>query len=137
MNLHRLCCIAEIDDPGARLFEFGEPNRDGDNLDPRDWPVSVFVVRQGDQVHGYINRCPHAGHQLNWIGERFLNRERDHILCASHGAMFEIDSGVCIAGPCPGERLLPVALEIEAGEIAITAATLRALEARQGAISYR
>ena len=137
MSRQRLCNIADIDDPGARLFEFGERNQDADNLDPRDWPVSIFIVRQGDQVHGYINRCPHAGHQLNWIGERFLNRERDHILCASHGAMFEIDSGVCVAGPCPGERLQPVALEIDAGEIAITAATLRALKTRQDALSYR
>jgi len=129
----RLCNIADIDDPGARLFEFGERNRE----DPSDWPLSIFVVRRGDRVHGYINRCPHAGHQLNWAGERFLNRERDHILCASHGAMFAIDSGVCVAGPCPGERLARVDLEIDAGEITINAATLRALKARQEAMSYR
>ncbi len=133
MTIQRLCNIADIDDPGARLFEFGDRNPD----DPGDWPLSIFVVRQGDRVHAYINRCPHAGHQLNWLGERFLNRERDHILCASHGAMFAIDSGVCVAGPCPGERLVRVDLEIDAGEIAINAATLRALKARQAAMSYR
>lgn len=137
MSLHRLCRVTEIDDPGARLFEFGEFVSDPDNLDSNDWPVSIFVVRQGDAVHAYINRCPHAGHQLNWVGERFLNRERDHILCASHGAVFAIDSGVCVAGPCPGERLAPVEIEINAGEIAVTAATLRALKARQDALSYR
>ena len=136
MTLH-LCDIADIDDPGARLFEFGELNRDSDKLDASEWPVSIFVVRRGDDVRAYINRCPHAGHQLNWVGERFLNRERDHILCASHGAVFEIDSGICVAGPCPGERLASVDVEVLAGKIAINAATLQALRARQDALSYR
>ncbi len=123
MSNHRLCAISELDDPGAKAFEIG------DGL----WPAAIFVVRRGQQVWGYVNQCPHAGHQLNWVGDRFLNRERDHILCASHGALFEMNSGLCVGGPCPGESLAPVALELEGGEISLTAATLRALQARKKA----
>ena len=116
-----LCNIAELDDPGAKSFTIGEGL----------WPAAIFVIRQGEQVWGYVNQCPHAGHQLNWVGDRFLNRERDHILCASHGALFEIETGLCVGGPCPGERLQTVPLELEGGEIGLTAATLRVLETRK------
>lgn len=121
MSNYPLCHITELDDPGAKSFEIG------DGL----WPAAIFLIRQGEQVWGYVNQCPHAGHQLNWVGDRFLNRERDHILCASHGALFEMASGLCVGGPCPGEQLTAVALELEAGDISLTAATLRALQARK------
>ena len=95
MNRIRLCKASDIADPGAKAFEVGEG----------DWPLSFFVVRQAGLNYGYVNRCPHAGHQLNWVGDRFLDKTRRWIQCASHGAAFEIESGICVGGPCPGERL--------------------------------
>lgn len=75
-----------------------------------DWPLPGFVVRHGDTLRAYENRCPHAGHRLDWVPGRFLDRDRQHIMCASHGAVFEPLSGVCVGGPCPGAQLksLPV-----------------------------
>lgn len=59
-----------------------------------------FVVRRGDRVFGYVNRCPHTGAPLDWMPDQFLDAEKEYIICAVHGALFEIDSGRCVYGPC-------------------------------------
>ncbi|HEX7718560.1 MAG TPA: Rieske 2Fe-2S domain-containing protein [Woeseiaceae bacterium] len=87
--------LSELDDPGCREFEIATG----------DWPFAGFVVRQGERVFAYRNYCMHVGHPLNWVPDDFLTRDRRHIICASHGAMYEIDSGLCIAGPCTGKKL--------------------------------
>jgi len=73
----------------------------------------------------YRNRCPHAGLPLNWAPDRFLDSTRRFILCAAHGAMFAIDSGDCIAGPCPGASLTAVPHDIDdQGDIWLEVASL-------------
>jgi nitrite reductase/ring-hydroxylating ferredoxin subunit len=54
-----------------------------------------------------VNRCPHVGTPLDWAENEFLDREGRHIVCATHGALFRIDDGRCVAGPCQGDRLEP------------------------------
>ncbi|MEO1246672.1 MAG: Rieske (2Fe-2S) protein [Pseudomonadota bacterium] len=99
--------LDELDDPGSRAFRIG----DG------DWPFKGFVVRQGDRVVAYQNVCPHAGHPLNWQPDSFLTKDGGQIMCASHGALFDIASGECIAGPCPGRSLTPVEVAVRDGRI--------------------
>ena len=93
--LHRICSLEELGDPGSREFTVG----DG------DWPFAGFVVRRGDRVFAYRNYCMHVGHPLNWKPHEFLTRDRKHIICASHGAMYDIGNGGCVAGPCAGRSL--------------------------------
>ena len=76
----------------------------------------IILVRVGDRVLGYHNECPHAGRRLDWAPGRFLI-EKDHLVCAAHGAMFKLDSGFCTSGPCRGNGLVPVALRIEDGAV--------------------
>ena len=118
----RLCSVSEIADPGAVEFSWGES----------DWPLSLFVVRRGDDVRAYVNRCPHAGHELNLMPNDFLTREGDLIMCRSHGAQFRIDDGLCLAGPCPGESLQSIEIEVLDGVVCAEPATLdRLLTASQ------
>lgn len=98
-----LCRFDELADPGSREFKWGTGI----------WPLEFFAVRKGGQVRGFVNRCPHAGNPLNWQPDRFLNGDGDRILCNSHGALFRIDDGMCVGGPCPGEALEPVPLRVE------------------------
>jgi nitrite reductase/ring-hydroxylating ferredoxin subunit len=72
-----------------------------------------FVVRRAGEVRGYIDRCPHTGLPLALAPDRFLTRENDLILCSSHGALFRIVDGFCVAGPCAGQRLWPWAVKVE------------------------
>ncbi|HEY5101941.1 MAG TPA: Rieske 2Fe-2S domain-containing protein [Steroidobacteraceae bacterium] len=100
-----ICRLSEITDPGARGFTIGTG----------DWPLRGFVVRVRDAVRGYVNHCPHAGHPLDLIPQRFLTRDGALILCSSHGALFDKLSGFCIAGPCAGQYLAPISLKVEGG----------------------
>lgn len=98
----RVCALADIADPGAKSFRF----REGDRL------FAGFVVRRGETVLGFVDSCPHAGWPLAPLDDRYLTRDHRHILCAGHGALFN-HAGVCVAGPCLGERLAiwPVRVE--------------------------
>ena len=102
--------IAEIDDPGCREFQIG----DG------DWPFRGFIVRQGECVYAYQNFCAHVGHPLNWSPNRFLTKDNKAIICASHGALYEIDTGRCFAGPCAGKALRTVAIDVRDGVVYVT-----------------
>ena len=104
---HRLCALAEVKDPGAKGFSF----RAGDKL------FMGFIVRRGEAVVGYIDRCPHAGMPLALFEDRFLTRENDLILCSSHGALFRIGDGFCVGGPCAGRSLWPWPVRVEGEEI--------------------
>jgi nitrite reductase/ring-hydroxylating ferredoxin subunit len=65
----------------------------------------LFAVRKDGQVHVYRNRCPHKGISLEWLPDQFLDASASLIQCATHGALFLIDSGECVAGPCAGQSL--------------------------------
>jgi nitrite reductase/ring-hydroxylating ferredoxin subunit len=105
-DLERVVCrLTEITAHGARAFTLGGG----------DWPLRGFVVCVGEGVRGYLNRCPHAGHPLNLLPDRFLTPDGALILCCSHGALFEKASGYCVAGPCAGRALTPIPLEIRYG----------------------
>jgi nitrite reductase/ring-hydroxylating ferredoxin subunit len=77
------------------------------------WPLRGFVVRKGNEVFAYLNRCPHAGHPLNLFANEFLTADQSLLMCRSHGACFEIATGVCVAGPCVGAHLRPIAIRTE------------------------
>lgn len=81
----------------------------------------LFAVRLDNRIHAYWNSCPHRGIPLNWMPNQFLDGDAELIQCASHGALFEIASGHCIAGPCTGESLSSATLRCEHDQYFITA----------------
>ena len=103
----RLCRLDEIAEPGARGFSF----RAGEAL------FAGFVVRAAGEVFGYEDRCPHAAMPLALFPHRYLTREGDLILCASHGALFRPGDGLCIAGPWAGRALTPWPVRIEGPDL--------------------
>jgi nitrite reductase/ring-hydroxylating ferredoxin subunit len=108
VDLSRVICrLSEVEDHGCRGFTIGTG----------DWPLRGFLVRVRGEVHGYVNRCPHAGHPLNLEPHRFLTHDGSLILCCSHGALFEKSTGYCVAGPCAGNSLERIALEVTEGYV--------------------
>ena len=105
--------LDELDDPGCREFRIGEG----------DWPFKGFVVRQGDAVYAYQNFCMHVGHPLNWNPDRFLTEDGAKIICASHGALYDIASGDCVGGPCRGKTLRRVECEVRDGVVVVLGLT--------------
>lgn len=72
-------------------------------------PQSLIVRRHGGRVQAWLNICPHAGRRLDWAPGKFL-LDKGRLVCAAHGATFELEDGLCIAGPCKGSSLKAVAL---------------------------
>lgn len=76
---------------------------------------SIFITRKDGRLTAYENSCPHTGAPLNWEGDRFLDLAKQRILCSIHGALFRIEDGHCLSGPCRGKNLTPVAIRLEDG----------------------
>ncbi len=82
-----------------------------------------FVVKKNGAIYAYANSCPHTGAPLNWQQNQFLDFYKTHILCTMHGARFQISDGLCIQGPCIGQRLKKFNTEIHDGRIYCTLPT--------------
>ncbi|WP_049723831.1 Rieske (2Fe-2S) protein [Gilvimarinus polysaccharolyticus] len=102
---HYLCQLTELADNSSRGF----------TLTTAD--MSVFAVRRGEQIFVYRNLCPHVQIPLEWVEHEFLTADNSLIQCANHGALFTIDTGHCIAGPCSGQSLLPINHTISNGAL--------------------
>lgn len=74
--------------------------------------LGIIIVRHSGQFYAYVNRCPHVGTPLDWEPGKVLSLDLQHILCATHGACFRIQDGVCISGPCAGDQLTPLPLTV-------------------------
>ena len=103
----RLCALADIPDPGAKGFRFRVEAK----------LFAGFVVCKAGVIRGFVDSCPHAGWPLSSLDDRYLTRGGDRILCAGHGAVFRIEDGVCLAGPCSGEMLEPWPVTVRDGNI--------------------
>ena len=102
-----LIALTAIEDGG---FAEVEAMIDGDN-------ESLILHRDGDSVRAWLNICPHAGRRLDWSPGQFLKSKAGHLVCAAHGASFSTADGLCVEGPCRGDNLRAVALEVRDGEV--------------------
>jgi nitrite reductase/ring-hydroxylating ferredoxin subunit len=78
---------------------------------------SLILHRRGHDLRAWINVCPHAGRRLDWAPGEFLKSRDGLLVCAVHGASFETDCGECVGGPCRGEHLRAVPVEVRDGMI--------------------
>jgi nitrite reductase/ring-hydroxylating ferredoxin subunit len=72
-----------------------------------------FAVKKDNTVYIYKNSCPHIGVALEWVENQFLDSSHTMIQCANHGALFVIESGACVAGPCSGQKLTAVKFNLQ------------------------
>ena len=81
--------------------------------------TKVILVRRHGALHAYWDACPHYGDTpMAWRTNEYLNAGRDRIVCASHGAEFEIETGRCVLGAALGKSLSRAPIEVDAaGEV--------------------
>lgn len=72
----------------------------------------VVVIETPAGVRAYIDRCPHLGVPLALLPGHVWSHDRRHLICATHGALFEPATGLCIKGPCRGQSLEAVAIRL-------------------------
>ena len=103
----------------CRLEDIPERTGKGFTISRHGEDLEILVVRVGDAAYGYVNCCPHYGITLEWMQDRFVDPERTHIQCSTHGARFRFTDGYCVWGPCAGYALAPVPLVVQDGLIHI------------------
>jgi len=99
MNID-LAALSGLAEGACREFELEGPAE----------PLFCFAVRHQGRLYLYRNSCPHTGVTLNWLPDQFLTEEGDYLQCSLHGALFRIEDGFCVRGPCVGRSLQTVAL---------------------------
>jgi nitrite reductase/ring-hydroxylating ferredoxin subunit len=75
------------------------------NVDGSERTLDLVVIRFDGELLAFENRCPHLGTPLNLLPDHFLDAAGREIICATHGARFELPSGLCLFGPCKDDEL--------------------------------
>ncbi len=104
-----LCLVDDIKDGEAKEFSY----RSGSDIH------DIFIQRKEDNIYAYVNVCPHAGTPLNMEEGQFLEKTGSYFMCHTHGALFQLSDGLCVAGPCNGAKLRAVEIEIKNGKILV------------------
>lgn len=81
--------------------------------------LSGFVVNHDGHYGAYVNRCPHLGTPLDTWPNELLAEDGSALVCSTHGALYEPDTGLCTAGPCAGDRLTPLPLGVEGDTLVV------------------
>ena len=74
--------------------------------------IEAFVINYRGVFHAYINQCRHIPMTLDWVENQFFTEDRHYILCATHGAYYEPDTGECVDGPPCGLSLFRLPFRI-------------------------
>jgi nitrite reductase/ring-hydroxylating ferredoxin subunit len=113
-----LCRIEDIPDGGARGFA----------VEGAGFAQRIVVARRGDMIYGYVNSCPHALSRLDYTPGTFMDETGGHLYCDSHGALFRIEDGVCVEGPCIGEALPPARVVAVDGRVCLDRDSVRVVD---------
>ncbi len=105
----------------CRLEDLGEGASLGLTANCGGRLLDIFVLRKHGAVYAYHNSCPHTGAPLDWVPNRFLSLDGRHIQCATHAALFRIEDGFCVAGPCSGQSLTRLEVAVEDGHVCLRA----------------
>ena len=108
------------------LLDSGEAVSFEVRYDGRD--CRAFAIRFQGQVHAYLNRCAHVPMEMDFVPNRFFDSSGQYLICATHGAMYQPETGACRSGPCRGGLIKIEALELDGLVHWHTGANLKPLE---------
>jgi len=115
IELFAVCMSEDIERGDAKGFNLSRINETGESR-----PFPILIVRSHPNGYfGYVNSCPHEGIWLNFGEGSLFTPDRTFLKCGRHGSIFEIDTGLCIAGPCKDQSLEPIALAVVDGDVCV------------------
>ena len=97
--MNKICMMEEVPEREARAFD----TEDGD---------TIFITQRDGSFYAYQNVCPHLQVELEFLENQFLDQDQEFIQCSTHGALFEVETGLCITGPCQGDTLEKVNIKV-------------------------
>ncbi len=83
-----------------------------------------FVARFKGELYAYENICRHLPITLDYGDNRFFDTKGEVIMCQTHGAVYEPDTGLCTRGPCAGASLYTLEVIEEDGVLWFDEASL-------------
>ncbi len=102
----QLCKLDEVSTKGREI-----------RVDAHKNPFFLMLFRVEDKIMAYRNICPHQGLSLNWAPDRFLVSDDGMLICAHHGAAFDLSNGKCLQGPCEGSSLQLIDILVKDDEV--------------------
>jgi nitrite reductase/ring-hydroxylating ferredoxin subunit len=120
IELFAVCATDSIERGDAKAFSLSRIDAAGES---RPFPI-VIVRTHANNYFGYANSCPHEGIWLNFGEGNFFTPDRGFLKCGRHGSIFEVESGLCISGPCKEQSLEPIALAVVDGDVCVCGITL-------------
>lgn len=109
-DLIYICDLDQLSDPGSFGFCVEQNGEE----------VTGFLVKNDNLWFAYRNSCPHTGSPLDWVEHQFLDADGALIQCSMHDALFEIDSGECVSGPCLWECLEKLDIAVRQDAVYLT-----------------
>ncbi len=103
----RLASVDELSNGRAVKFQVVRKGRN----------VSAFVAQFQGEIIAYENVCQHLPLPLDYGDKQFFSRDGRHLLCQTHGAIYEPLSGLCVRGPCEGDSLKKIKVEVRDGAV--------------------
>jgi nitrite reductase/ring-hydroxylating ferredoxin subunit len=104
--------LAKLDiiaDGGACLLSLGDGLK----------PYGVILLRSGDSVFAYVNRCAHFGVPLATKVEYLGSKPHQSIHCSVHYARYRWQDGLCDFGDCKGESLISIPVNVVGGDVVV------------------
>ena len=96
---------------------------------------TAFVVRSVDGVASFFNRCAHMALELDWNLGEFFDADGQHLICATHGALYDPKTGACAGGACRGKSLQALDISESDGCIYLVDETYRLIDDSLGVSS--
>ena len=78
---------------------------------------SLILAKRRGKLYLFANNCPHANESLDPMGGSLSDETGDLLRCQRHNAEFLTETGECVAGPCLGQALRPVAFTLAGDQI--------------------
>jgi nitrite reductase/ring-hydroxylating ferredoxin subunit len=120
VEIFAVCAADRIERGDAMAFSL---SRIGETGEGRPFPI-LIIRTHANGYFGYVNSCPHEGIWLNFGDGTFFTSDRTFLKCGRHGSIFEVETGLCIDGPCKDQSLQPIALAVVDGEVCVCGITL-------------
>ena len=114
LDPHQIICQRnELGDGGKAVrFELQRPDSQGSAQ-----KINGFAIAFDSQVYAYQNNCPHRGTELDWQPGEVFDETGLYLICATHGAVFKPETGLCIGGPCRGAHLTQISVAVDHGQV--------------------
>jgi nitrite reductase/ring-hydroxylating ferredoxin subunit len=86
----------------------------------QQYRLDAILVNDRGHYHAYVNRCRHMPTPLDFVRDEFLSDDRRFLQCYTHGALYDFATGECIAGPCKGESLYRLPVQVDQGDVLVS-----------------